>query len=102
MHLTDTTSTPNGHQMAVVQTDLTLLQPSVAHFTKEVNPRLAKCPLKINGRLANLGLTSVVKEAAGGRKGLLFVSDKQCAACAPFFVSNRNFFAMSEGELWIK
>ena len=74
MHLTDTTSTPNGHQMAVVQTDLTLLQPSVAYFTKEVNPRLAKCPLKINGRLANLGLTSVVKEAAGGRKAPVTLS----------------------------
>ena len=32
-------------------------------FTKEVNLRLAKCPLKINGRLANFGLTSLVKEA---------------------------------------
>ena len=28
---------------------------SVASFTKEVNPRLAKCPLKTNGHLANLG-----------------------------------------------
>ena len=37
----------------------------VASFTKEVNPRLAKCPLKTNGRLANLGLTSLVKEATG-------------------------------------
>ena len=37
----------------------------VASFTKEVNPRLAKCPLKTNGRLANRGLTSLVKEATG-------------------------------------
>ena len=35
----------------------------VASFTKEVNPRLAKRPLKTNGRLANLELTSLVKEA---------------------------------------
>ena len=35
----------------------------VACFTKEVNPRLAKCPLVFNGRLANHGLTSLVKEA---------------------------------------
>ena len=35
----------------------------VASFTKEVNPWLAKRPLKTNGRLANLGLTSVVKKA---------------------------------------
>ena len=34
-------------------------------FTKEDNPWLAKRPLKTNGRLANLGLTSLVKEATG-------------------------------------
>ena len=34
----------------------------VASFTKEVNPRLAKRPLKTNGRLANRELTSLVKE----------------------------------------
>ena len=32
-------------------------------FTKEVKPRLAKRPLKSNGRLANRELTSLVKEA---------------------------------------
>ena len=37
--------------------------PIMAYFTKEVNPRLAKCPLVFNGRLANCGLTSVVKAA---------------------------------------
>ena len=37
----------------------------VASFTKEVNSRLAKRPLKINGRLANHGLTSLIKEATG-------------------------------------
>ena len=35
----------------------------VASFTKEVNPRLAKRPMKTNGRLANLELTSSEKEA---------------------------------------
>ena len=35
----------------------------VASFTKEVKPRLAKPPLKINGCLANRWLTSLVKEA---------------------------------------
>ena len=35
----------------------------VASFTKVVNPRLAKRPLKTNGRLANRGLTTLVKEA---------------------------------------
>ena len=34
-------------------------------FTKEVNLQLAQCPLKTNGHLANLGLTSLVKEATG-------------------------------------
>ena len=37
----------------------------VVSFTKEVNSRLAKCPLVLNGRLANRGLTSLVKEATG-------------------------------------
>ena len=35
----------------------------VASFTKEINPRLAKRPMIFNGRLANRGLTSLVKEA---------------------------------------
>ena len=42
------------------------LKPPVASFTKEVNPQLAKRPLKTNGRLANLELTSLVKEATEG------------------------------------
>ena len=37
----------------------------VASFTKKVHPRLAKHPLKTNGRLANLKLTYSVKKAAG-------------------------------------
>ena len=35
----------------------------VASINKEVNSRLAKRPLKTNGHLANLMLTSCVKEA---------------------------------------
>ena len=42
----------------------------VACFTTEVNPRLAKRPLKTNGRLANLELTSLVKEATSCRKSV--------------------------------
>ena len=34
---------------------------AVTYFTKEVNPSLAKLPLKFNGSLAKLGLTSFVK-----------------------------------------
>ena len=37
----------------------------MASFIKEVDLRLAKRPLKTNGRLANLELTSLVKEATG-------------------------------------
>ena len=37
----------------------------MASFTKEVNWRLAKRPLKTNGRLANPQLTSLVKEVTG-------------------------------------
>ena len=44
---------------------------TVASFTKEVNPRLAKRPLKINGRLANHELTSLVKEATAVRRRTL-------------------------------
>ena len=40
--------------------------PPVASFTMEFNPQLAKCPLVFNGRLANRGLTSLVKEATDG------------------------------------
>ena len=38
---------------------------SVASFTKEVNPQLAKCPLKTNGHLVNRGQTSLVNKATG-------------------------------------
>ena len=38
---------------------------TVASFIKEVNPWLVKRPLISNGRLANRGLTSLVKEATG-------------------------------------
>ena len=43
-------------------------KPTVVPFIKEVNPRLAKRPLKINGRLANLELTALVKETVFKRK----------------------------------
>ena len=43
---------------------------TVVSFTKEVTSRFAKRPLVFNGRLANLGLTSLVKEGSlvGGYK----------------------------------
>ena len=37
----------------------------MASFAKEDNPGLAKRPWKINGRLANRGITSLVKETTG-------------------------------------
>ena len=40
------------------QSDYINSSPPVASFTKEVNLWLAKCPLKTNGHLANLELTS--------------------------------------------
>ena len=42
-----------------------IAQSTVASFTKELNLRLAQCPLKTNGRLAIRGLTTLVKEATG-------------------------------------
>ena len=41
------------------------VQMTVASFTKEFNPQLVKRPLKTNGSLAYLELTSLVKEANG-------------------------------------
>ena len=41
------------------------LYATVASFTKEVNPHLAKRPLVFNRGLAKRGLTSLVKEAIG-------------------------------------
>ena len=36
-------------------------------YTKEVNQRFVKLPLKTNGRLGNHWLTSLVKEATGNK-----------------------------------
>ena len=47
----------------------------VASFTKEVNPWLAKRPLKTNGRLANLELTMVLRHR---QAGTLLINDKFC------------------------
>ena len=49
--------------LSLCQVTATYLKTSVATFTKEGSQRLAKSPLVFNGRLANLGLTSLVKEA---------------------------------------
>ena len=43
----------------------------MAFFIKEVNSGLAKRPLVFNGRLANRGLTSLVKEATVGVDALM-------------------------------
>ena len=47
---------------------------SVASFTKEVNSILAKRPLVFNGRLANRGLTSLVKEATGQHQAIIWAT----------------------------
>ena len=56
---------PFVYAMACCLLIWSLHQTPVASFTKEVTLRLAKRPLKINGRLANRELTSLVKEATG-------------------------------------
>ena len=43
--------------------EVTVSMTAVASFTKDVIQRLAKRPLKTSGRVANRGLTSLVKEA---------------------------------------
>ena len=42
-----------------------MIQTYVGSFNKEVESRLAKRPLKTNGRLANLELTSLINETTG-------------------------------------
>ena len=42
---------------------MSINQAQLAYFAEEVNPRLVKRPLITNGRLANRGLTSSLKEA---------------------------------------
>ena len=42
-----------------------MIQRPVASFTKEVDPQLANRPLVSNGRLANHGLLSLVKDVNG-------------------------------------
>ena len=54
------------------------MTPAVVTFTKEVNPRLAKRPLKTNGRLANRGLTSLVQEATEYKS---FFYQMTCVSC---------------------
>ena len=49
------------------------IESPVASFTKEVKLRLAKRPLIFIGRLANCGLTSLVKESFASHRGLLLV-----------------------------
>ena len=56
--------------------------PPVASFTKEVNPRLAKRPLKINGRLANHRLTSLVKEATVSHCQDFYPGALSCSQCS--------------------
>ena len=52
----------------------------LSSFTKDVYLQLAKCPMRFNGRLANHGLTSFVKEATGIRP-IGHRSDSACEEC---------------------
>ena len=42
-----------------------MIKTSVAYFTKEVDPSLAKLQLNFKGSLAKLGLGSLLKQATG-------------------------------------
>ena len=46
----------------------------VTSFTKEVNPRLANRPLKTNGCLTNIELTSLVKEVTSRRQTIIWIN----------------------------
>ena len=66
--------------------------PPVISVPKEVNSRLAKRPLVSNGRLANRGLTSLVKEATGmspvypSSAGLGHMRDCNLIATSPVYI----------------
>ena len=74
----------------------------VASFTKEVKPRLAERPLKINGRLTNHGLASLVKEAI-----VVLSWEWRCSwsradrQCSIYIWVNNNFIAY-KGAIYIR
>ena len=67
----------------------------MASFTKEVNWRLAKLPLVFNGRLANCGLTSLVKEATANRP----MMGQNRASTGPMLPASAQFWPCY-GLLW--
>ena len=64
----------------------------MASFTKEVKLRLAKCPMGFNGRLANRGLTSLLKEAT------VVAKYKRCKPLSPYCVIDGNIEYL--GGVW--
>ena len=86
--------------------DAWLTKPSVlASLIKEVNPGLAKRPLKIDGRLANRWLTSSVKEATTitghtlhGNRAFIFQIKGHCSRLVYFAGEmSYNFLQKSRG-----
>ena len=69
----DKESSPDRHSVDIhvelANKDDTSNQTSLADFTKEVDPSVAKPPLNFNGGLAKLGSTSSVKSASGSLSG---------------------------------
>ena len=53
--------TQEDFELAVAKVRQRMELTPVAYFTKQVNPSLAKPPLKFNGGLAKLGLTSLLE-----------------------------------------
>ena len=51
---------------------------SLVSYTKEVNPRLNKCPLRPNGCLASLRLTSLLNEATGVLSSVYILPFMKC------------------------
>ena len=74
----------------------------VASFTEEVHPRLAKRPLKTNGRLANHGLTSLVKEATGSHCWCFFPATLFCNQVLSSYLKMKSTGTWSSNELqWL-
>ena len=80
----------------------------VASFTKEVNSRLVKRPLVFNGRLANRGLTSLVKKATGVYLNIPDIYEMllywlgRVDLCTEQINHTDRFYATILGIMWLK
>ena len=81
---------------------------AILNSSNDFNPRLAKCPLVFNGRLANSWLTSLVKGAIGVWRCqaiilsyaifMMAVNNLSCTTISSFYVFFFQAYDCSQGE----